>query len=72
MAGITVSKEKVEHEKGVVILPLKEYRRLLTQGVPRYYLTGKAAERIDKLVEEGLREYRRGKTRRIHSLKDLE
>ena len=72
MANITISKAKIEKEKGVVLLPLKEYERLLRSAVPTYYLKGKEAKKLDKLVEEGLREYRAGKTRKIKSLADLD
>lgn len=72
MANITISKAKIEKEKGVVLLPLREYERLLKSAVPTYYLTGKEAKKLDKLVDEGLREYRAGKTRKIKSLADLD
>ncbi len=54
----------------MVILPLKEYHRLLEKSVPTFYLTGQAAERLDKLVDEGLKEHREGKTISAPSLKD--
>ena len=72
MATITLSQTKVAKQKGVVVLPVAEYRRLLAASMPTRYLTGKAALRLDKLVEEGLREYREGKTRQIKSLADLD
>ena len=72
MAKITIQKEKIEKQGGVVILPLKIYQELLRRAVPTYYLTGKEAEKVDKLVEEGLREYRAGKTKKIRSLADLD
>lgn len=68
MAIVTLSKAKVERQKGVVVLPLKEYQRLLAAAVPTYYLTGKAALHLDKLVERSLREYREGKTVSANSL----
>ena len=68
MAFIAVQKSKIEEQKGVVILPLKEYRKLLEQGVPTYYLKGRAAEKLDRLVENGLKEYREDKTIRADSL----
>jgi len=58
-------------KKGVVLLDLDEYRKLQAQAVPTYYLTGKKALALDRLVEEGLREHRAGKTRKIKSLADL-
>lgn len=59
-------------KKGVVVLPLAEYERLSERVVPEYYLTGKAARDLDKLVEEGLREHQAGKCRTIKSLADLD
>jgi hypothetical protein len=58
-------------EKGFVVLGVDEYEELKKSAVPTYYLTGKAAEEADKLVEEGIREHKDGKTRRIDSLTDL-
>ena len=71
MSSITLSRNKVMREKGVVVLPIEEYRRLSERAVPEYYLSGKAAERLDKLVEKGLRDYAAGKCRKIKSLADL-
>ncbi len=70
MSQITLKKSEVKKQNGVVILPLKEYEKLLRRAVPTYYLTGKAAIRLDKLVEEGIKEYRAGKTIRATSLTD--
>ena len=72
MSSITISKSKVRKESGVVVLPIKEYKRLLAAAVPTYYPKGKAAERLDKLVEEGLRDFHAGKTRKLRSLADLD
>ena len=70
MATITLSQTKIAKQKGVVVLPVAEYRRLLVASVPTHYLTGKAALRLDRLVEEGLREYREGKTISAGSLSE--
>ena len=72
MSTISISKSKVAREAGVVVLPVKEYQRLLRAAVPTYYLTGKAARDLDRLVEDGLREHRAGKTRVLRSLADLD
>ena len=56
----------------IVTLPIKTYRQLLDAAVPTYYLTGKAATDLDKLVKDGLREHAEGKTRTIRSLADLD
>lgn len=65
---VLIPRKAVEQKGGVVILSLKEYQKLRERAVPEYYLTGKAAEKLDKLVEEGLREYAEGKTIRADSL----
>ena len=72
MNTITITKEKIKNEGGVVILPLKEYQKLCEMAVPTYYLKGKAAKDLDKLVEKGLKEYRAGKCKTIKSLADLD
>ena len=38
--------------------------------MPTYYLKGKKAEELDRLVEEGLREYERGETIEAESIKE--
>lgn len=70
--SVIVSKKSVQQKGGVVVLPLKEYRKLLEKSAPMYYLYGKDAEKLDKLVEGGLKEHREGKTTRIMSLSDLD
>ncbi len=70
MATITLSKNKIMREKGVVVLPLEEYNKLSERAVPEYYLTGKAARDLDALVEEGWRDYHAGKTIRASSVKE--
>ena len=69
--AITISPKLVERRGGIVVLSLKEYQRLLASVVPTYYLKGEVAKRLDRLVEKGLREYRKGKTQPIRSLADL-
>jgi hypothetical protein len=68
MSTLTITRSKIKKEGGVVMLSLEEYRRLAEQAVPTYYLKGKAADKLDKLVEEGLKEYREGKTISARSL----
>lgn len=58
-------------DKGVVILKLDEYKKLQKKAVPTYYLSGKKAKELDRLVEEGLKEYKEGKTKKLRSLADL-
>jgi len=70
--AIKISPKAVERRGGIVVLPLKEYQKLLASAVPTYYLKGKAAARLDRLVEKGLQEYRKEQTRTIRSLADLD
>jgi len=72
MTTITIPKEKIQTQKGVVILPLKEYQKLCERAVPTYYLKGKKAEELDRLVKKGLKEYRQGKCKTLKSLADLD
>ena len=70
MSTIILSKKQIQKSKGVVVLPIEEYRKLSERAVPEYYLTGKAARDLDKLVEMGLRDYHAGKTTKAASLRD--
>lgn len=72
MSTITISKRKIEKQGGVVILPLREYQELSKRAVSTYYLKGKEAKELDRLVEKGLEDYHKGKCRTIKSLTDLE
>ena len=68
MTTATIQRLKKEIKRELVeefILPI------LRQAIPTYYLKGREARKIDKLVEEGLKEHRRGKTSIIKSLADL-
>lgn len=69
MSTITISKSKINKQKGVVILSLREYQKLLEQAVPTYYLEGKEARGVDKLVKDGLKEHKEGKTITADSLR---
>lgn len=71
-ATLLKHKKVAAKARGSVTLPVKTYRQLLDAAIPTYYLTGKAATDLDKLVEEGLREHAEGKTRTIRSLADLD
>ncbi len=72
MTSINISREKIKNEGGMVILPLREYKKLCERVVPAYYLEGKEAKKLDKLVEEGLKEFRAGKCKTVKSLADLD
>jgi len=68
--SVTLSREAIK--KGVVLLDLEQYHKLQRKAVPTYYLTGKKAKNLDRLVKEGLREHKGGKTKKINSLADLD
>ena len=68
--SITVSREEVQRRGGLVILPLKEYHKLRERAVPTYYLTGKEAKELDKLVTRGLEEYEKGETIEASSVRE--
>ena len=70
--SIVISRKEIKKQGGIVILPLEEYRELCERAVPTYYLEGKEAEDLDKLVEEGLKDYREGKCSEIKSLSELD
>jgi len=72
MPTITVSKNRIKKQGGIVILGLKEYQKLCERAVPTYYLKGKEAEKLDELVKKGLSDYRKGKYKTIKSLSDLD
>ena len=67
---ITISRKEIQKKGGLIILPLKEYQKLLERAVPAYYLKNREASDLDRLVEKGLREYRDGKTVEATSMKD--
>ncbi len=68
---ITIPQTTINREGGIVILPLREYRKLCNQTVPVYYLQNKKADKLDILIKEGLTAYHRGKCKKIKSLSDL-
>ncbi len=70
MNTITLSREQIIKQGGMVILPLKEYQELCGRAAPIYYLEGKEAKELDKLVENGLKDYSAGKCVSAGSLKD--
>ncbi|MBI3335900.1 MAG: hypothetical protein HY001_05435 [Candidatus Portnoybacteria bacterium] len=68
--AITIPKRAVERQGGFVILTLREYQELRERAIPTYQLHGKEAEELDKLVEEGLRDYEEGRTISAPSLRE--
>ena len=62
-----------------ITLPKFEYRELKKKAsayeammrLPHYYLKGKSARNLDSRVEQSLKEYLAGKTKRIKSVAEL-
>ena len=57
-------------KRGVVLLGADEYRELQMRAAPAVYLTGKKALETDRLVEEGMREYKKGNMISASSLRE--
>jgi len=72
MNTVVISPKRVQKEGGVVILSLEEYKKLSIGVVPDFYLKGRAANKLDKLVESSFKEHREGKTRTLKSLADFD
>ena len=66
MTTITIPKKITKGEE-LIVIPRKEYEKMKTQISPVFYLKGKGAKRLDKRVNEGLREYYKGKTESLES-----
>jgi hypothetical protein len=71
MYPITIPKNLAKKDD-LVVITRKEYEEMRARMLPVLQLKGGKAERLDKRVENALRDYRRGKTKRIVSLADLE
>ena len=69
MATITIPKNLIKNDD-LIIIPRKEYETMKAQILPTFYLKGKEAEKLDKLVKDGLREYERRETISANSLRD--
>ena len=69
MAAITISKNLIKNDD-LVIIPRKEYESMKAQMAPTFYLKGKEAGKLDKMIESGLREYKRGETISANSLRE--
>lgn len=68
---ITVSEQLLRENRGIVILSIDEYKNLCERAVPIYYLKGKNAKALDKIVQEGIDEYNNGKSRKVKSLSEI-
>ena len=64
------SKIKINKEGGCNSISPR-ISKLCETAVPTYYLKGKEAEKLDRLAEEGMREYEIGETINATSLKKL-
>ena len=62
---ITISKKSIQRKGGMVVLPLDEYNKLRERAVPVCYLKGKQAQVLDRQVNQGLKDYKVGKCKKI-------
>ncbi|MDP3948983.1 MAG: hypothetical protein Q8Q17_03480 [bacterium] len=66
MSTITIPKNLIKNDD-LIVLPRKEYEKMKAHMTPVFFLKGKGARRLDKRVNEALREYREGKTESLES-----
>lgn len=69
--AIAILKRKQIQNDDLVIIHRKEYEILRENQVPVTFLKGRSARKLDARVSRALREYRQGKTKISHSLRDL-
>ncbi len=71
--GMTIAVLKRAHipNDDLVVIPRQEYEDLKARQIPAVFLKGRSARVLDKRVTNALREYRQGKTKILHSLRDL-
>ena len=68
---IAILKKSQIRNDDVVLIPRREYDILKENQIPVVFLKGKSARKLDRRVNASLREYRQGKTKILHSLRDL-
>ena len=68
---IAILKKSQIQNDDVVLIPRREYEMLKGNHIPTVFLKGKNARKLDRRVNASLREYRQGKTKILHSLRDL-
>lgn len=61
MNTITIPRNLIQNDD-LVVLPRKEYENMKARMFPIFFLKGKNAKSLDKRVDEGVKEYRKGKT----------
>lgn len=66
MATMTIPK-KITGREELVIIPRKEFEYMKSRMVPEFSLSGKAAERLDRRVIQGLRDHKSGRTESLES-----
>lgn len=66
MTTITIPK-KITGKEELVVISRKELDRMKAQMMPAIFLKGRAADKLDKRVAQGLKEYRTNKTERLEA-----
>ncbi len=66
MTTVTIPREITGKEE-LVVISRKELERMKARMMPTIFLEKGGAQKLDKRVERGLKEYRAGKTERIET-----
>ena len=68
MNTITITKNLIKTKSDdLIVIPRKEYESMKAQLLPAYFLKGVKAKKLDKRVEEALRDHKQGKTEKLES-----
>jgi hypothetical protein len=71
MNTITIPKNLIKTKsEDLVVISRKEYESMKAHMLPTFRLEGKEADKLDKLVKDGLREHKKGEMIRATSLKE--
>ena len=71
MNAITIPKNLIKTKsEDLVVISRKEYEGMKALMLPTFCMEGKEADKLDKLVKAGLREYERGEMIKATSLKE--
>ena len=69
--NIVTIPRKIAGKDDLVVIPRKEFEQMQSRMFPVLYLKGKSAARLDRRVENAIRDYEKGRKKKIKSLADL-
>ena len=73
MNTITITKNLIKTKSDdLAVIPRKECEKMKAKILPVYFLKGAKAKKLDKRVEEALREHKKGKTEKLESFLEKE